>query len=74
MSNENVTDLFKSADDWHNNACLNLKHTNSHYTYALGYKEASDFLALHAADLHHQDLLMYPIALRITLATKPWLH
>lgn len=53
--------LFKSDDDWWNNACLNWSH-DMRYAYSLGYKRAGDILVEHVSNSESdQDTLVYPI-------------
>jgi hypothetical protein len=54
--------LFKSGTDWWHNACLNYPGIDIN-TYALGYKQAADFLVRHVSQVRrYQDTLVYPIA------------
>ncbi|MGH7451463.1 MAG: hypothetical protein ACRENG_08980, partial [bacterium] len=55
--------LFKSDNDWSNNACLNFLHSSQElYLYAHGYKQAADILVDHiSATKRDQDILVYPI-------------
>lgn len=53
--------LFTTAEDWWNNACLNLSGTGWS-TYAIGYRDAADILASTIdANNRQQDFLVYPI-------------
>jgi hypothetical protein len=53
--------LFRSQEDWWNNACLNWGG-HSWLLYATGYKEAADLLVKHIeARQASQDTLVYPI-------------
>ena len=54
--------LFKSDTDWWHNACLNYQGIDIN-AYAVGYKQAADFLVLHVSQVkRYQDTLVYPIA------------
>ena len=53
--------LFRTSEDSNNNACINFR-LDPHSTYALGYKEAAQFLARNAANVSSQDFFVYPIA------------
>jgi hypothetical protein len=53
--------LFTTANDWHNNACLNWCH-DGWSLYARGYKEAADILVERIEERNAgQDTLVYPI-------------
>ena len=56
-------ELFKSDDDWWNNACLNFLHPSQELdVYAHGYKQAADILVDHISAIkRNQDILVYPI-------------
>ena len=60
MSKESKS-IFESANDRHNNACLNFQNDMSH-GYIEGYKKAADVLISQVADTaKNQDYLVYPI-------------
>ena len=55
--------LFKTAEDWWNNACLNYFH-DGWATYAIGYRDAADVLVEHVLGRTHgrqNDTFIYPI-------------
>ena len=53
--------LFRSADDWYHNACLNWGYDNWEL-YASGYKTAADILVQYVIDNRSErDTLVFPI-------------
>ena len=63
MSNKNdpLKPLFCSAEDWHNNACINYVHDPLEL-FASAYKEAADALVEKVISTSRdQDILVYPI-------------
>jgi hypothetical protein len=59
--NERFAPLFTSAEDVHNNACVNWCHDPLEL-YATAYKEAAEKLVKEVVNSHrHQDTLVYPI-------------
>lgn len=59
--NGNDKRMFRSDDDWQNNACLNF-FSDGWILYAEGYKRGADLLAEHVVEkARDQDFLIYPI-------------
>lgn len=53
--------LFDTAEDWWNNACLNLMN-DAWTSYVIGYKQAADILVTHIKENRRvQDTLVYPV-------------